>query len=131
MNDNFLNSANAPYVAELYFKYTQNPKSIDESWKSFFSSKYCCKMGHPDLPATDRPGTGRAPAGLSQNNFGRQKHTIMISFSIIFYISCYSASIGANPPTPSRSRVLECHVDSLFWFTGRPRAFVIPSNQCR
>ena len=38
MNDIFLNSANAPYVAELYFKYTQNPKSIDESWKSFFSS---------------------------------------------------------------------------------------------
>ena len=38
MNDSFLNSANAPYVAELYFKYSQNPKSIDESWKSFFSS---------------------------------------------------------------------------------------------
>ena len=38
MNDSFLNSANAPYVAELYFKYTQNPKSIDESWNSFFSS---------------------------------------------------------------------------------------------
>ena len=38
MNDSFLNSANAPYGAELYFKYTQNPKSIDESWKSFFSS---------------------------------------------------------------------------------------------
>jgi len=38
MNDSFLNSTNAPYVAELYFKYTQNPKSIDESWKSFFSS---------------------------------------------------------------------------------------------
>ena len=38
MNDNFLNSANAPYVAELYFKYSQNPKSIDESWKTFFSS---------------------------------------------------------------------------------------------
>ncbi|MDC0216946.1 2-oxoglutarate dehydrogenase E1 component [Pelagibacteraceae bacterium] len=38
MNDSFLNSANAPYVAELYFKYTHNPKSIDDSWKSFFSS---------------------------------------------------------------------------------------------
>jgi len=38
MNDSFLNSANAPYVAELYFKYTQNPKSIDDSWKRFFSS---------------------------------------------------------------------------------------------
>ena len=38
MNDSFLNSANAPYVAELYFKYTQKPKSIDEIWKSFFSS---------------------------------------------------------------------------------------------
>jgi len=38
MNDSFLNSANAPYVAELYFKYTQNPKGVDDSWKSFFSS---------------------------------------------------------------------------------------------
>ncbi len=38
MNDSFLNSANAPYVAELYFKFTQNPSSIDNSWKSFFSS---------------------------------------------------------------------------------------------
>jgi len=38
MNDSFLNSANAPYVAELYFKFTQSPNSIDESWKSFFSS---------------------------------------------------------------------------------------------
>ena len=38
MNDSFLNSANAPYVAELYFKFTQNPNSIDDSWKSFFSS---------------------------------------------------------------------------------------------
>jgi 2-oxoglutarate dehydrogenase E1 component len=38
MNDSFLNSANAPYVAELYFKYTQNPKGVDDSWKRFFSS---------------------------------------------------------------------------------------------
>jgi len=38
MNDSFLNSANAPYVAELYFKFNQNPNSIDKSWRSFFSS---------------------------------------------------------------------------------------------
>jgi 2-oxoglutarate dehydrogenase E1 component len=38
MNDSFLNSANAPYVAELYFKYIQNPKGVDDSWKRFFSS---------------------------------------------------------------------------------------------
>ena len=38
MNDSFLNSANAPYVAELYFKFTHSPNSIDDSWKSFFSS---------------------------------------------------------------------------------------------
>ena len=38
MNDTFLNSANAPYVAELYFKFSQNPDSIHGSWKSFFSS---------------------------------------------------------------------------------------------
>ena len=38
MNDNFLNSANAPYVAELFFKYRQDPNSVDQSWKSFFNS---------------------------------------------------------------------------------------------
>ena len=38
MNDNFLNSSNAPYVAELYFKYKNDPKSIDQSWNFFFSS---------------------------------------------------------------------------------------------
>ena len=38
MNDNFLNSANAPYVAELFFKYRQDPNSVDKSWESFFNS---------------------------------------------------------------------------------------------
>ena len=37
MKDNFLNSSNAPYVAELYFKYQEDPKSIDQSWNDFFS----------------------------------------------------------------------------------------------
>ena len=38
MNDNFLNSANAPYVAELFFKYSEDPDSVDLSWRSFFKS---------------------------------------------------------------------------------------------
>ena len=38
MNDSFLNSANAPYVAELYFKYKDNPNSVDSNWKNFFSN---------------------------------------------------------------------------------------------
>jgi len=38
MNDSFLNSANAPYVAELYFKYQNDPQTIDESWRNFFST---------------------------------------------------------------------------------------------
>ena len=38
MSDIFLNSANAPYVAELYFKYYQDPNSVDKSWIDFFSS---------------------------------------------------------------------------------------------
>jgi len=36
MNDSFLNSANAPYVAELFFKYKEEPESIDKSWHDFF-----------------------------------------------------------------------------------------------
>jgi len=38
MNDNFLNSANAPYVAELFYKYSQDPNSVDSSWGIFFNS---------------------------------------------------------------------------------------------
>ncbi len=38
MNDTFLNSSNAPYVAELYFKYKDNPDSVDNDWRIFFSN---------------------------------------------------------------------------------------------
>ena len=38
MNDSFLNSSNAPYVAELYFKYKDNPESVDNDWRIFFSN---------------------------------------------------------------------------------------------
>ena len=38
MNDTFLNSANAPYVAELYSKYRNNPESVDTTWKDFFNN---------------------------------------------------------------------------------------------
>ena len=38
MNDNFLNSANAPYVAELFYKYSQDPNSVDSTWRNFFNS---------------------------------------------------------------------------------------------
>ncbi len=38
MNDTFLNSANAPYVAELYSKYRNDPESVDTTWKDFFNN---------------------------------------------------------------------------------------------
>ena len=38
MNDSFLNSANAPYVAELFFKFKEDPNSIDKSWSNFFKT---------------------------------------------------------------------------------------------
>ena len=38
MNDSFLNSANAPYVAELFFKYKDDPSTVDKSWGNFFSN---------------------------------------------------------------------------------------------
>ena len=37
-NNTFLNGANAPYVAELFFKFKQDKNSIDSSWVSFFQS---------------------------------------------------------------------------------------------
>ena len=36
--DNFLNVGNAPYVAELYFKFKQDCSSVDASWVNFFRS---------------------------------------------------------------------------------------------
>ena len=38
MNDTFLNSANAPYVAELYSKFRNDPESVDTTWKDFFDN---------------------------------------------------------------------------------------------
>ncbi len=38
MNDTFLNSANAPYVAELYSKFRNDPESVDITWKDFFNN---------------------------------------------------------------------------------------------
>ena len=38
MNDTFLNSANAPYVAELYSKFRNDPESVDTTWSDFFNN---------------------------------------------------------------------------------------------
>ena len=38
MNDTFLNSANAPYVAELYSKFRNDPESVDITWSDFFNN---------------------------------------------------------------------------------------------
>ncbi len=38
MNDTFLNSANAPYVAELYSKFRNDSESVDTTWKDFFNN---------------------------------------------------------------------------------------------
>src|SRR5258707_918103 len=32
-----LNGANATFIAELYARYLENPKSVDESWAGFFA----------------------------------------------------------------------------------------------
>ena len=38
MNDSFLNSLNAPYLAELFFKFKEDSNSIDQSWIDFFQT---------------------------------------------------------------------------------------------
>jgi 2-oxoglutarate dehydrogenase E1 component len=35
--DTFLSGANAPYIAELYRRFVENPGSVDPSWVSFFA----------------------------------------------------------------------------------------------
>ena len=38
MNDSFLNSLNAPYVAELFFKFKGDRNSVNKNWSNFFDS---------------------------------------------------------------------------------------------
>ena len=38
MNDSFLNSSNASYVAEIFFKYKEDPSSVDSNWSNFFEN---------------------------------------------------------------------------------------------
>ncbi len=35
--DSFLSGANAPYVAELYARFLENPRSVDQTWENFFT----------------------------------------------------------------------------------------------
>jgi 2-oxoglutarate dehydrogenase E1 component len=37
-NDSFLSGANAPFIAELYERYLDNPILVDESWRAYFDS---------------------------------------------------------------------------------------------
>jgi len=36
-NTTFLTGANAGFIAELYTRFLEDPSSIDESWRRFFS----------------------------------------------------------------------------------------------
>ena len=103
MNDSFLNSANAPYVAELYFKYSQDPKSIDESWKTFFSSlnedELCIisDFGGPEWKKRDTrviddisfDKVVRSSASVDFNSFNARKcsTTRMLSSLLILVVS--------------------------------------------
>ena len=33
----FLSGANAPFIAEMYARYVDDPNAVDDSWRSFFS----------------------------------------------------------------------------------------------
>ena len=36
--DTFLSGANAQYVAELYARFTENPKTVDQTWQDYFTA---------------------------------------------------------------------------------------------
>jgi 2-oxoglutarate dehydrogenase E1 component len=52
--DSFLTGANAPYIADLYLRYVEDPKSVDPAWVAFFS-----QLG--DDPAAIRSDVYGAP----------------------------------------------------------------------
>ena len=67
MNDNFLNSANAPYVAELFFKYREDPNLVDQSWRSFFNS-----LNEDDISVFDEKSEDNAKETNNNNDLAPQ-----------------------------------------------------------
>jgi len=72
--ESVLSGANAPYIADLYLRYVDNPSSVDADWASFFAS-FADEAGQvrkevrgaswaPYLPAFDTNG-GQANAPVS------------------------------------------------------------------
>ena len=55
----FLTGANAPFIAELYERYLENPALVDEQWRAYFDAL------QDDLPTlvNDNRGPSWAPRG--------------------------------------------------------------------
>jgi 2-oxoglutarate dehydrogenase E1 component len=52
-----LNGANAPFIAELYHRYLQNPDSVDVSWRQFFAEL----RDEPEAVSAELRGASWAP----------------------------------------------------------------------
>ncbi|MBI1775656.1 MAG: 2-oxoglutarate dehydrogenase E1 component [Proteobacteria bacterium] len=68
----FLNGANAPFIAELYYRYLENPGAVDPSWQEFFRGLSDEKGAvEGDLQgASWRPRTERIINGRAQQEAG-------------------------------------------------------------
>ncbi len=67
MNDTFLNSANAPYVAELYSKFRNDPESVDTTWKDFFN--YLNEDDYSVLKDFGGPEWKERPSSIIDKNY--------------------------------------------------------------
>jgi len=66
-HSNFLSGANAEFIAELYARYLDDPRSVDESWRDFYAglgddaaSLRIERAGPPWAPAPKTNGAAAA-----------------------------------------------------------------------
>jgi 2-oxoglutarate dehydrogenase E1 component len=69
--DSFLSGANAPYIADLYRRYAEDPSSVDTSWASFFADL------HEDarLILSEARGASWAPISADSSGNGGETAT--------------------------------------------------------
>ena len=78
--DSFLSGANAPYIADLYRRFAQDPSSVDPSWASFFNEL------HEDarVVLSEARGASWAPMPADSTGNGDDKATARASDSHAF-----------------------------------------------
>jgi 2-oxoglutarate dehydrogenase E1 component len=115
----FLSGANAPFIAELYERYIQDPGAVDPSWGHFFAElrdeppavandwggpswarRNGRIIGGDGLAAADRPTTAEAPTDRRATIDSIRALMLIRAYRVRGHLLANLDPLGLNPPEP-------------------------------